>query len=194
MWFAGCFVAKLPLGQPPFPGKSGVDSQVEITGILGTPTRENGVPEPRLHLPFHEKMLSEVVYLISKLFPSTIYAGNLHKHPFPIVSLYLFHILPAHSLIPISIPTFHSHPLNPPSLITFPILHTHLSNLSTSHLHYFPLACMATHHISTFSSIHTTFSSSLISYPSSSTNIHAISTPTCSSPPSFSLYIITHIQ
>ncbi len=36
----GCVMAELLLGQPLFPGESGVDQLVEIIKILGTPTRE----------------------------------------------------------------------------------------------------------------------------------------------------------
>lgn len=40
IWSAGCVVAELLLGQPIFPGDSGVDQLVEIIKVLGTPTRE----------------------------------------------------------------------------------------------------------------------------------------------------------
>ena len=40
VWSAGCVMAELLLGQPLFPGESGVDQLVEIIKILGTPTRE----------------------------------------------------------------------------------------------------------------------------------------------------------
>jgi glycogen synthase kinase 3 beta len=40
VWSAGCVVAELLLGQPLFPGESGVDQLVEIIKVLGTPTRE----------------------------------------------------------------------------------------------------------------------------------------------------------
>jgi len=39
-WSAGCVLAELLLGQPIFPGDSGVDQLVEIIKVLGTPTRE----------------------------------------------------------------------------------------------------------------------------------------------------------
>ncbi|XP_078592002.1 glycogen synthase kinase-3 beta-like isoform X11 [Branchiostoma floridae x Branchiostoma japonicum] len=39
-WSAGCVIAELLLGQPIFPGDSGVDQLVEIIKVLGTPTRE----------------------------------------------------------------------------------------------------------------------------------------------------------
>lgn len=38
--FSGCVGAELLLGQPLFPGDSGVDQLVEIIKVLGTPTRE----------------------------------------------------------------------------------------------------------------------------------------------------------
>ena len=40
IWSAGCVMAELILGEPMFPGESGVDQLVEIIKILGTPTRE----------------------------------------------------------------------------------------------------------------------------------------------------------
>lgn len=40
VWSAGCVFAELLLGQPIFPGDSGVDQLVEIIKVLGTPTKE----------------------------------------------------------------------------------------------------------------------------------------------------------
>eukprot|EP01110_Echinostelium_bisporum_P012207 TRINITY_DN6553_c0_g1_i1.p1 TRINITY_DN6553_c0_g1~~TRINITY_DN6553_c0_g1_i1.p1 ORF type:complete len:299 (-),score=24.65 TRINITY_DN6553_c0_g1_i1:2-898(-) len=40
VWSMGCVLAELLLGQPLFPGDSGVDQLVEIIKVLGTPTRE----------------------------------------------------------------------------------------------------------------------------------------------------------
>lgn len=40
VWSTGCVVAELMLGQPIFPGESGVDQLVEIIKILGTPNKE----------------------------------------------------------------------------------------------------------------------------------------------------------
>jgi serine/threonine-protein kinase MDS1/RIM11 len=37
VWSAGCVLAELLLGQPIFPGDSGVDQLVEIIKVLGTP-------------------------------------------------------------------------------------------------------------------------------------------------------------
>jgi glycogen synthase kinase 3 beta len=39
IWSAGCVMAELILGQPFFPGDSGIDQLVEIIKILGTPDR-----------------------------------------------------------------------------------------------------------------------------------------------------------
>lgn len=39
VWSAGCVMAELLLGQPIFPGDSGVDQLVEIIKVLGTPSR-----------------------------------------------------------------------------------------------------------------------------------------------------------
>eukprot|EP01111_Echinosteliopsis_oligospora_P010334 TRINITY_DN3193_c0_g1_i1.p1 TRINITY_DN3193_c0_g1~~TRINITY_DN3193_c0_g1_i1.p1 ORF type:complete len:398 (+),score=93.29 TRINITY_DN3193_c0_g1_i1:381-1574(+) len=40
IWSMGCVLSELLLGQPLFPGGSGVDQLVEIIKVLGTPTRE----------------------------------------------------------------------------------------------------------------------------------------------------------
>jgi glycogen synthase kinase 3 beta len=40
VWSSGCVLAELLLGQPIFPGESGVDQLVEIIKVLGTPSRE----------------------------------------------------------------------------------------------------------------------------------------------------------
>ncbi|CAK7893656.1 hypothetical protein CAAN1_01S13652 [[Candida] anglica] len=40
VWSAGCVMAELILGQPLFPGESGIDQLVEIIKILGTPSRD----------------------------------------------------------------------------------------------------------------------------------------------------------
>jgi glycogen synthase kinase 3 beta len=40
VWSVGCVLAEMLLGQPLFPGESGVDQLVEIIKVLGTPTRE----------------------------------------------------------------------------------------------------------------------------------------------------------
>lgn len=40
VWSVGCVVAELLVGQPLFPGESGVDQLVEIIKVLGTPTKE----------------------------------------------------------------------------------------------------------------------------------------------------------
>ena len=40
VWSLGCVMAELILGQPMFPGESGVDQLVEIIKVLGTPTKE----------------------------------------------------------------------------------------------------------------------------------------------------------
>ena len=40
VWSVGCVIAELLLGQPLFPGDSGVDQLVEIIKVLGTPSRD----------------------------------------------------------------------------------------------------------------------------------------------------------
>ncbi|CAK7357154.1 unnamed protein product [Dovyalis caffra] len=70
IWSTGCVMAELLLGQPLFPGESGVDQLVEIIKVLGTPTREEikcmnpnytefKFPQIKPH-PWH-KILSEIL-------------------------------------------------------------------------------------------------------------------------------------
>ncbi|SCU80474.1 LAMI_0B02542g1_1 [Lachancea mirantina] len=40
VWSSGCVMAELLLGQPMFPGESGIDQLVEIIKILGTPSKQ----------------------------------------------------------------------------------------------------------------------------------------------------------
>lgn len=82
VWSAGCVMAELLLGQPIFPGDSGVDQLVEIIKVLGTPTREQihemnpnytefKFPQIKSHpwykvkyisLIFHEKYVLLIIY------------------------------------------------------------------------------------------------------------------------------------
>ena len=52
----GCVFAELMLGQPIFPGDSGVDQLVEIIKVLGTPTREQASTCSRITEPFLHKL------------------------------------------------------------------------------------------------------------------------------------------
>ncbi|OAY49227.1 shaggy-related protein kinase epsilon isoform X2 [Manihot esculenta] len=100
MWSAGCVLAELLLGQPLFPGESGVDQLVEIIKVLGTPTREEikcmnpnytefKFPQIKAHpwhKVFHKRMPHEAVDLVSRLLQ---YSPNLRcsaleacAHPF----------------------------------------------------------------------------------------------------------------
>uniref|UniRef100_A0A7N2L4C7 non-specific serine/threonine protein kinase n=1 Tax=Quercus lobata TaxID=97700 RepID=A0A7N2L4C7_QUELO len=88
IWFAGCVLAELLLGQPLFPGESGVNQLVEIIKVLGTPTRkeikcmnpnytEFKFPQIKAHpwhKIFHKRMPLEVVDLVSRLLQ---YSPNL---------------------------------------------------------------------------------------------------------------------
>mmetsp|Transcript_56360 Transcript_56360/g.123489 ORF Transcript_56360/g.123489 Transcript_56360/m.123489 type:complete len:354 (-) Transcript_56360:138-1199(-) len=40
IWSLGCVLAEMIIGQPLFPGESGVDQLIEIVKVLGSPTRE----------------------------------------------------------------------------------------------------------------------------------------------------------
>ncbi|CAK7340461.1 unnamed protein product [Dovyalis caffra] len=100
IWSAGCVLAELLLGQPLFPGESGVDQLVEIIKVLGTPTREEikcmnpnyteyKFPQIKAHpwhKMFHKRMPPEAVDLVSRLLQ---YSPNLRctaldalTHPF----------------------------------------------------------------------------------------------------------------
>ncbi|GMN44100.1 hypothetical protein TIFTF001_013295 [Ficus carica] len=88
IWSAGCVLAELLLGQPLFPGDSGVDQLVEIIKVLGTPTREEikcmnpnytefKFPQIKAHpwhKIFHKRMPPEAVDLVSRLLQ---YSPNL---------------------------------------------------------------------------------------------------------------------
>ncbi|CAG7879389.1 unnamed protein product [Brassica rapa] len=81
IWSAGCVLAELLLGQPLFPGESGVDQLVEIIKVLGTPTREEikcmnpnytefKFPQIKArpwHKIFHKRTPPEAVDLASRL-------------------------------------------------------------------------------------------------------------------------------
>ncbi|KAK6937224.1 Protein kinase domain, partial [Dillenia turbinata] len=81
IWSVGCVLAELLLGQPLFPGESGVDQLVEIIKVLGTPTREEikcmnpnytefKFPQIKAHpwhKIFHKRMPPEAVDLVSRL-------------------------------------------------------------------------------------------------------------------------------
>lgn len=81
IWSMGCVMAELLLGQPLFPGESGVDQLVEIIKVLGTPTKEEiqsmnknytefKFPQIKPHpwqKVFRSKTPPEAIDLISKL-------------------------------------------------------------------------------------------------------------------------------
>lgn len=81
VWSMGCVLAELLLGQPLFPGESGVDQLVEIIKVLGTPTREEihsmnpnytefKFPQIKAHpwtKVFHKRMPADAVDLVSRL-------------------------------------------------------------------------------------------------------------------------------
>ncbi|KAF9331966.1 regulator of ime2 [Podila minutissima] len=85
VWSTGCVMAELMLGQPLFPGESGIDQLVEIIKVLGTPTRdqiktmnpnymEHKFPQIKPH-PFNKIFRSrtppEALELISRLLEYT---------------------------------------------------------------------------------------------------------------------------
>ncbi|XP_059161544.1 glycogen synthase kinase-3 beta-like isoform X2 [Physella acuta] len=85
VWSAGCVLAELLLGQPIFPGDSGVDQLVEIIKVLGTPTREQiremnpnysefKFPQIKAHpwsKVFRPRTPSEAIVLVSRLLEYT---------------------------------------------------------------------------------------------------------------------------
>ncbi|KAJ5966057.1 hypothetical protein N7481_012771 [Penicillium waksmanii] len=99
VWSTGCVMAELMLGQPLFPGESGIDQLVEIIKVLGTPTREqirtmnpnymeHKFPQIKPH-PFNKvfrKAPPEAIDLISALLEYTptqrLSAVEAMVHPF----------------------------------------------------------------------------------------------------------------
>ncbi|KAJ8611435.1 hypothetical protein MRB53_037954 [Persea americana] len=99
VWSTGCVMAELMLGQPLFPGESGIDQLVEIIKVLGTPTRdeirtmnpnymEHKFPQIKPH-PFNNvfrKADSVAINLISRLLEYTptqrLSAIDAMVHPF----------------------------------------------------------------------------------------------------------------
>ncbi|KAM7537514.1 hypothetical protein Aperf_G00000074007 [Anoplocephala perfoliata] len=85
VWSAGCVLAELLLGQPIFPGESGVDQLVEIIKVLGTPSheqirdmnpdyREFKFPQIKAHpwpKVFRPQTSPEAIQLVSKLLDYT---------------------------------------------------------------------------------------------------------------------------
>jgi len=99
VWSTGCVMAELMLGQPLFPGESGIDQLVEIIKVLGTPTKEqirtmnpnymeHKFPQIKPH-PFSKvfrKASLDAIDLISKLLEYTpsqrLSAVEAMCHPF----------------------------------------------------------------------------------------------------------------
>lgn len=85
VWSAGCVLAELLLGQPIFPGDSGVDQLVEIIKVLGTPTRDQiremnpnyqefKFPQIKAHpwtKVFRQRATSDAMELVSRLLEYT---------------------------------------------------------------------------------------------------------------------------
>lgn len=85
VWSAGCVMAELMVGQPLFPGESGVDQLVEIIKVLGTPKAEEihamnpnytefKFPQIKAHpwsKVFHKRMPADAVELVSQMLQYT---------------------------------------------------------------------------------------------------------------------------
>lgn len=79
IWSLGCVLAELLLGEPLFPGESGVDQLIEIIKIMGSPTHEQIIAMNPNHTPlkfpminphpwsrvFRNKASSEAIHLVS---------------------------------------------------------------------------------------------------------------------------------
>ena len=100
IWSTGCVMAELMLGQPLFPGESGIDQLVEIIKVLGTPSREqiktmnpnymeHKFPQIKPHpfsKVFRPRTAAEAIDLVSKLLEYTpgsrLSAVEAMVHPF----------------------------------------------------------------------------------------------------------------
>jgi len=100
IWSTGCVMAELMLGQPLFPGESGIDQLVEIIKVLGTPSREqiktmnpnymeHKFPQIKPHpfsKVFRPRTAPEAIDLVSKLLEYTpgarLSAVEAMTHPF----------------------------------------------------------------------------------------------------------------
>lgn len=100
IWSTGCVMAELMLGQPLFPGDSGIDQLVEIIKVLGTPSREqiktmnpnymeHKFPQIKPHpfsKVFRPRTAPEAIDLVSKLLEYTpgarLSAVEAMAHPF----------------------------------------------------------------------------------------------------------------
>ncbi|THH15020.1 hypothetical protein EW146_g5401 [Bondarzewia mesenterica] len=100
IWSTGCVMAELMLGQPLFPGESGIDQLVEIIKVLGTPSREqiktmnpnymeHKFPQIKPHpfsKVFRPRTAPEAIDLVSKLLEYTpearLSAVEAMVHPF----------------------------------------------------------------------------------------------------------------
>lgn len=85
IWSSGCVLAELLLGQPIFPGESGVDQLVEIIKVLGTPSRDQihemnpdyrdfRFPQIKPHLwskVFRPRVPADAILLVSSLLDYT---------------------------------------------------------------------------------------------------------------------------
>lgn len=90
VWSTGCVMAELMLGQPLFPGESGIDQLVEIIKVLGTPTREqirtmnpnymeHKFPQIKPH-PFNKVSLS---YLLIRCVKMLTFGSRCSAKPLP---------------------------------------------------------------------------------------------------------------
>ncbi|KAI0319811.1 Pkinase-domain-containing protein [Amylostereum chailletii] len=100
IWSTGCVMAELMLGQPLFPGESGIDQLVEIIKVLGTPSRdqiktmnpnymEHKFPQIKPHpfsKVFRPRTAAEAIDLVAKLLEYTpemrLTAVEAMVHPF----------------------------------------------------------------------------------------------------------------
>ncbi|KAG7026015.1 Shaggy-related protein kinase theta [Cucurbita argyrosperma subsp. argyrosperma] len=106
MWSVGCVMAELLLGQPLFPGESGVDQLVEIIKILGTPTREEikcmnpnytefKFPQIKAH-PWHKVSCISVLNFVAISFDSIVMRVEIS---FKLCNLQIFHMrMPAEAI------------------------------------------------------------------------------------------------
>ncbi|CEP20466.1 unnamed protein product [Cyberlindnera jadinii] len=76
MWSTGCVFAELLIGQPLFPGESGIDQLVEIIKILGTPTTDDIMAMNNNYIDHKFPLIKKIP--LSRIFKNLNNANDIH--------------------------------------------------------------------------------------------------------------------